>query len=85
LIPRRVSKSTRDGLGGKDKRPGPGQYALGSSFGTKGRTMASKTGTGFMVNSNTPGPGQYNGDSMRPKTAGGTFGIKAGSSLAINP
>ena len=32
----------------------------------------------------TPGPGQYNVDG-RPKTAGGTFGIKYGSSLSINP
>ena len=29
-----VSKSGRDGPGMKDRKPGPGQYALGSSFGT---------------------------------------------------
>lgn len=35
----------------------------------------------------TPGPGQYSIDEakIRPKTAGGKFGGKYSSSLAINP
>ena len=32
----------------------------------------------------TPGPGQYSID-QRPRTAGGAFGVKTGSSLGINP
>mgnify|MGYP001626790608 CR=1 FL=1 len=81
----RVSKSGRDGLKGKDKRPGPGQYALGSSFGTHGRTMAGRNGKGFLGGGTaTPGPGQY-AVKDRPKTAGGAFGVKTGSSLIVNP
>ena len=83
-----MSKSTRDGPGNKGKQPGPGQYVVGSSFGTQGRSMGQKTAHGgFLGNTgNAPGPGAYNtANRMRPKTAGGTFGIKTGSSLAINP
>ena len=50
--------------------------------------MGSKTDNGGFLGpkKKTPGPGQYNNkDTMRPKTAGGTFGVKLGSSLAINP
>ena len=49
--------------------------------------MGSKTNNGGFLGAmtKTPGPGQYSGDSLRPKTAGGTFGVKIGSSLAINP
>lgn len=49
--------------------------------------MGQKTSYGSFLGpqKKTPGPGQYSGDSMRPKTAGGTFGVKIGSSLAINP
>lgn len=47
--------------------------------------MGSKTGGGFLSGKGkTPGPGSYTVDS-RPKTAGGAFGGKYGSSLAINP
>ena len=48
--------------------------------------MGAKTNAGGFLGkgSSTPGPGQYSiGD--RPKTAGGAFGVKTGSSLAINP
>ena len=41
-----VSKSGRDGPGMKDKKPGPGQYALGSTFGSQGKTMGTKTDNG---------------------------------------
>ena len=35
---------------------------------------------------NVPGPGQYsNLYGNRPKTAGGAFGVKTGSSMSINP
>ena len=49
--------------------------------------MGSKTDNGGFLGpkKKTPGPGQYSGEGMRPKTAGGTFGVKIGSSLAINP
>jgi len=47
--------------------------------------MGTKTGGGFLGRgSTTPGPGQYC-VTDRPKTAGGAFGVKTGSSLAINP
>ena len=48
--------------------------------------MGLKTGGGGFLgkNKNTPGPGQYS-ITDRPKTAGGAFGVKTGSSLAINP
>lgn len=41
-----MSKGGRDGPGGKDKRPGPGQYGVGSSFGTQGKTMGGKNANG---------------------------------------
>ena len=49
--------------------------------------MGSKTNNGGFLGpqKKTPGPGQYSADTMRPKTSGGTFGVKYGSSLAINP
>ena len=48
--------------------------------------MGAKTKNGgFMGNqTSTPGPGQYS-SGARPHTAGGAFGVKTGSSLAINP
>ena len=48
--------------------------------------MGAKTGGGGFLGkgSSTPGPGQYSiGD--RPRTAGGAFGGRYGSSMAINP
>ena len=82
-----VSKVGRDGAAAKGKQPGPGSYTMPSSFGNKGRSMGSKCGANFMSGgTKTPGPGQYSvGGQMRPKTAGGQFGVKTGSSLAINP
>ena len=50
--------------------------------------MAGRVNSGSFLGkgTGTPGPGQYtNVQGARPKTAGGTFGIKTGSSLSINP
>ena len=49
--------------------------------------MGAKTNNGGFLGSKskTPGPGTYCAEKVRPKTAGGTFGVKVGSSLAINP
>ena len=85
---RRISKSGRGTYEEKGKRPGPGQYPVKSSIGTKGVSIAGRVNSGsFMGKGNgTPGPGQYsNLNGNRPKTAGGAFGVKTGSSLSINP
>jgi len=52
--------------------------------------MAQKTNTDtFMTKGggNNPGPGQYSHshNAVRPKTAGGTFGIKGSSTLTVRP
>ena len=84
----RISKSGRAEYTEKGKRPGPGQYSVTGGPGNKGVTMAGRVNSGSFMGkgTGTPGPGQYtNVQGARPKTAGGTFGIKIGSSLAINP
>ena len=54
-----MSKGTRDEAACRDRKPGPGQYAVGSSFGGNGRTMGGRTENGGFLgkNKNTPGPG----------------------------
>ena len=48
------------------RNPGPGSYNAGSSFGTKGITMKSRTSYGgFLQTKETPGPGQYTIDKSR--------------------
>jgi len=57
-------------------------------MGSKGVSIAGRVNSGSFMGkgNNTPGPGQYsNVYGNRPKTAGGTFGGRLGSSLAINP
>merc|ERR1712032_744797 len=83
-----ISKSGRGTYEEKGKRPGPGQYPSKSTMGSKGVSIAGRVNSGSFMGkgNNTPGPGQYsNVYGNRPKTAGGTFGGRLGSSLAINP
>ena len=59
---------------------------MSGAFGNKGVSIAGRVTTGSFMGkgTSTPGPGQYSVD-QRPRTAGGAFGVKTGSSLGINP
>ena len=59
---------------------------MSGGFGNKGVTIAGRVTSGSFMSkgTSTPGPGQYSVD-RRPKTAGGAFGVKTGSSMGINP
>ena len=84
---KRISKSGKGELIHKSREPGPGSYAVTGGPLKGGITMSGKSNQSSLLGKGikTPGPGQYSVNNCnRPKTAGGTFGVKTGSSLTQN-